>query len=164
MVVGLEAVVIVDDDLPGTAADLFVKEVGPETFRWVVVVVVAVAERAVTVLDRAGGFLLAAVVAVVVAVGAVVVDVEGAWDPADGGRGGRRTVAAVSDVADDFARVCVDLMLAVFGDVVSEAEGREEVVGESLEEAGLVSLVVLMAVGLEVAVVVVVVEVLEGCA
>lgn len=106
------------------------------------------AERvAAVVLERPMGFLLAAVVVVAV----VEVDIT---DPADGGRGGRRTVAEFRAVADDFARMCVvvrgDAVLAGEGDVVVfggvalkgeglEGEGREGVVGDGSEEvcAGL---------------------------
>lgn len=80
--------------------------------------------RAATALARPTGRLLVAVVFV------VVVDVE-ATDPADGGRGGRRVVAEVNDVAVDLVRECC----AVTGDsgfvvdaevafVVTVGEGR----------------------------------------
>lgn len=84
---------IVDDRL---RTEVLAEE-DPETCRWC-------ADRVVRVLDRPTGLLLAAPAAVAAAV-VVVVDVE-AIDPAEGGRGGRRTVAGVRAVAVDFARVC----------------------------------------------------------
>lgn len=124
-------------------------------------------DRATVVLDRPIGLLLAAVAVV------VVVEVD-ATDPADGGRGGRRTVAEFRAVADDFARMCVvvrgDSVLAGDGDDVfvggvalkgegREGEGREGVVGDGSEDAGLedvdidfvggrISLLVVMGAGL----------------
>lgn len=101
-------------------------------------------DRATVVLDRPTG-LLFAVVAVV-----VVVEAE-ATDPADGGRGGRRTVAEFRAVADDLARMCVvvrgdavrgDAVFAgdgdgvVVGGVALKGDGREGVVGDGSEEAG----------------------------
>lgn len=95
------------------------------------------------VLKRPTGRLLAAVAVV------VVVDVE-AVDPTDGGRGGRRVVVLVRDVAWDFVRACVlvtgDRGLAI--DVVAvvvEGPGRDAIVDASLVGAedmdlGLVSL------------------------
>lgn len=81
----------------------------------------------------------------------VVVEVV-ATDPADGGRGGRRTVAEFRAVAEDFARMCVvvrgDAVLAgdgvdvLVGGVALEGEGRGEgregVVGDGSAEAGAV--------------------------
>ena len=118
---------------------------------------------AAVVLDRPMGLLLAAVAVVVL----VEVDVT---DPADGGRGGRRTVAEFRAVADDFARMCVglrgDAVLAgegdvvVFGGVALKGEGREGVVGDGSEEVGAglevdidfvggrISLLVVMGAGL----------------
>lgn len=119
-------------------------EVEPGAWRWG-------ADRAVTVLDRATGFLLAAVAVV------AVVEVE-AKEPAEGGRGGRRTVADERAVTVDFARVCalvrVDCVLAGEIPVASDDGGWVGAVGEGLADwdidldVGLVSLVVLMAVGL----------------
>lgn len=106
--------------------------------------------------------------AVVVAVAVLGVD---DIDPADGGRGGRKTVALVRAVAVDFARVCVFVRCScvLVGEVVaagfvSADDGEwEEAVGEGLEkvgegldgadidlDAGLVSLPVLMGAGLVV--------------
>lgn len=94
---------------------------------------------AAMVLARLMGFLLAAVVVVL----AVEVEVT---EPADGGRGGRRTVAEFRAVADDFARICVVVRcdavragegdVVVFGGVTLEGEGREGVVGDGSEEVG----------------------------
>lgn len=131
--VGLtDLAVFVDAALP--RADAF--EVGTDAWRrW--------PDRATVVLDRPTG-LLFAVVAVVVVVEADAID------PADGGRGGRRTVAEFRAVADDFARICVvvrgdavrgDAVLAgdgddvVFGGVALKGDGREGVVGDGSEEA-----------------------------
>lgn len=75
----------------------------------------------------------------------LVVEVE-VTEPADGGRGGRRTVAELRAVAEDFARMCVVVRcgaaragegdVAAFGGVTLEGEGREGVVGEGSEEVG----------------------------
>lgn len=102
------------------------------------------------------GLLLAAVAVVL----AVEVEVT---EPADGGRGGRRTVAEFRAVADDFARMWAVVRwdafragegeVVVFGGVTLEGEGREGVVGDGSEEfgpglVGRISLLVVMGAGL----------------
>lgn len=119
----------------------------PETWRWG-------ADRAVTVLDRARVLLLAAAAVV------VAVDVD-AIDPAEGGRGGRRAVADDRAVTFDLARVCAFVrggcVLVGESPVASEDGGWEGAVGavgfagvDIDLDVGLVSLVVLRAVGLVV--------------
>jgi hypothetical protein len=145
------AAVVVDDRLRDEVLAEVLAEEDPETCRWC-------ADRVVTVLDRPTGLLVAAAAAAAVVAVAVVVDV-GAIDPAEGGRGGRSTVADVRAVAFDFARECVlvrcGCVLVGVVPVASEGGSWEEA-GEGLEDAdidldvGLVSLAVLVTVGLVV--------------
>jgi hypothetical protein len=97
--------------------------------------------------DRAAAVVFERVMGFLVAVVSVVVFVEvDVTEPADGGRGGRRTGAEFRAVTDDFARMCmvvrVDAALAgdgeaaILGGVALEGEGREGVVGDGSEEAG----------------------------
>lgn len=146
------AAVVVDDRLRAEVLAEVLAEEDPETCRWC-------ADRVVMVLDRPTGLLVAAAAdAVVVVAVAVVVDVE-AIDPAEGGRGGRRTVADVRAVAFDFARACVFVRCGcvLVGVVpVASGGGSWEEAGEGFEDAdidldaGLVSLAALVAVGLVV--------------
>lgn len=147
------AAVVVDDRLRAEVLAEVLAEEDPETCRWC-------ADRVVIVLDRPTGLLVAAAAAAVVVVAvAVVVDVE-AIDPAEGGRGGRRTVADVRAVAFDFARACVFVRCGCVLDrvvpVAASRGGSWEEAGEGFEDAdidldvGRVSLAVLVAVGLVV--------------
>lgn len=94
---------------------------------------------------------------VVAATDAMFVDVE-AIDPAEGGRGGRRVVVDVNEVAIDFGRGRVVRGNNGFAVEVVEAEGvgprgegREEVVGEGFGmediDFGLIILVLVVMVG-----------------